>query len=764
MVLLRRSLLADDSLKGAAWCTAHSALIDGWLAGLLDGAAGTGVDGVALVAVGGYGRSELCPESDIDVMLVHDRRSDVGEVADRVWYPIWDEAIHLGHSVCTVREALELAADDLDTATALLSARHVAGDRRLSTQLADGGRGQWERKSKRWLTELGGRVELRHELAGEVAFLLEPDLKDGYGGLRDVHALGWAQASRLFLLDDDALRLGDAYGVLLDARVELQRRTRRPGNALVLEEQDAVAVALGDADADALMHRVAEAARRIAWTSDDTWRRIRSSLRGPLGRAATRTRSLGGGVALRDGEVHVDTVPVTSFGPALALRAGLAAAVHHTVIDSESLVRLGAATVVPPEPWPEEVRAPFVELLLTGTPAIRVIEALDQRGVWEAIVPEWRAVRARPQRNPYHRYTVDRHLLETVANAARLAGGVDRPDLLVVAALLHDLGKGFSGDHTEVGVGLARRVGGRMGYPEADLSVLAALVEHHLLLADVATHRDLDDQLTIDRVATTLGSPVLLRLLAALTEADSLATGPSAWGNWKAQLVGQLVERVEHRLAGGELAAVVDDSFPTPAQLARLAAGGRCIEVSDSTLTVINDDRPGMFSRVAGVLALHGLDIIDAAAHSTEDGRALAQFRVHDPVRQAAPWDRVRADVDLALDGRLALHARVSERADRYAHRRLASAGLATTRVSFDDGASAEATVIDVLAADGIGVLYRVTRALLELDLDIRSARAETRGHQAIDAFYVRDAGGAKLGDGPARAEIARAILHSLAE
>ena len=764
MVLLRQSLLADDSLKGAAWCTAHSALIDGWLAGLLDGAAGTGVDGVALVAVGGYGRSELCPESDIDVMLVHDRRSDVGEVADRVWYPIWDEAIHLGHSVCTVREALELAADDLDTATALLSARHVAGDRRLSTQLADGGRGQWERKSKRWLTELGGRVELRHELAGEVAFLLEPDLKDGYGGLRDVHALGWAQASRLFLLDDDALRLGDAYGVLLDARVELQRRTRRPGNALVLEEQDAVAVALGDADADALMHRVAEAARRIAWTSEDTWRRIRSSLRGPLGRAATRTRSLGGGVALRDGEVHVDTVPVTSFGPALALRAGLAAAVHHTVIDSESLVRLGAATVVPPEPWPEEVRAPFVELLLTGTPAIRVIEALDQRGVWEAIVPEWRAVRARPQRNLYHRYTVDRHLLETVANAARLAGGVDRPDLLVVAALLHDLGKGFSGDHTEVGVGLARRVGGRMGYPEADLSVLAALVEHHLLLADVATHRDLDDQLTIDRVATTLGSPVLLRLLAALTEADSLATGPSAWGNWKAQLVGQLVERVEHRLAGGELAAVVDDCFPTPAQLARLAAGGRCIEVSDSTLTVINDDRPGMFSRVAGVLALHGLDIIDAAAHSTEDGRALAQFRVHDPVRRAAPWDRVRADVDLALDGRLALHARVSERADRYAHRRLASAGLATTRVSFDDGASAEATVIDVLAADGIGVLYRVTRALLELDLDIRSARAETRGHQAIDAFYVRDAGGAKLGDGPARAEIARAILHSLAE
>src|ERR1700730_16344102 len=179
MILERGPLLANDTLRGAAWCRAHSALVDSWLAGLLDEATDGATGGLALVAVGGYGRAELCPHSDIDVMLVHQRHPEVAAVADRVWYPIWDKGLHLGHSVCTVREALELASDDLDTATALLSARQVAGDETLTAQLAMGARSQWEKRSRPWLADLAAEVGRRHSKAGEVAFHLEPDLKEG---------------------------------------------------------------------------------------------------------------------------------------------------------------------------------------------------------------------------------------------------------------------------------------------------------------------------------------------------------------------------------------------------------------------------------------------------------------------------------------------------------------------------------------------------------------------------------------------------------
>ena len=266
--LERGPLLADDTLTGTPWCERHSALIDAWLVSLFEPPGG-GTEGVALVAVGGYGRSELCPQSDLDVMLLHAGRRDIATIAERIWYPIWDTGMKLGHSVSTVREALTLADSDLDSATALLSARHIAGDASLTDELESRARQQWEQRSKRVLTDLANRVDARHAQAGEVAFMLEPDLKEGRGGLRDVHSLHWAQAARNVLFEHDDASLRAAYAVLLDARVELHRRTRRPTNVLALQEQDGVAAALGARDADALMGDIAAAARSIAWTSDD---------------------------------------------------------------------------------------------------------------------------------------------------------------------------------------------------------------------------------------------------------------------------------------------------------------------------------------------------------------------------------------------------------------------------------------------------------------------------------------------------------------
>jgi [protein-PII] uridylyltransferase len=766
--LERGPLLADETLTGSRWCTRHSALIDDWLTSLFEQAAlgAGGGDGCALVAIGGYGRSELCPQSDLDVMLVHAGRRDIATIAERVWYPVWDAGLKLGHSVSTVREAITLAESDMDSATSLLSARHLAGDPALTEELSAKAHRQWEQKARKWLNELANRVDVRHAQAGEVAFMLEPDLKEGRGGLRDVHSLQWAETAREVLVEHDAAVLDAAYAVLLDARVELHRRTGRPSNVLALQEQDAVAAALGVADADVLMAHIASAARTIAWTSDETWHRVRSALRtprGPLGRVG-RDRPLSAGLVMRNGDVHLDASARPAEDSLLLLRAAATAARSGTVIDRMSLDRFVGEAPALPDPWPRAAREHLVHLLLAGAPAISVIEALDHRDLWVRILPEWEPVRSRPQRNAYHRFTVDRHLLETVARAAQFAGRVDRPDLLVLAALLHDLGKRDTGDHVEVGVDLARTIGTRLAFSPADVDVLAELVRNHLLLSEVALRRDLDDPATSARVAEQVSSVDALQLLAALTEADSLATGPAAWGPAKAQLVALLVERVTHVLEGGEPAGIIVPVFPSEPQLARLAQLGTVIDHGGEVLTVMTDDRAGVFSKVSGVLALHGLDVLSASAHSTEEGRALAEFHVQDPVRDAAPWDRVERDLLRAFDGRLALHARVADRARAYAGRQRSPAPWRprTAIVKFDNDASLAATVIDVHASDGIGVLYRITRALADLDVDIRSARVQTLGAQVVDAFYVRDRRGQKITDSETMAEIERAIVHSL--
>jgi [protein-PII] uridylyltransferase len=754
-------LAADNSLVGRALCDAWTAEVDRWLGELVELAVeGTEPRGVALVAVGGYGRAELSLQSDIDVLLLHRGRADIGQLADRLWYPIWDARMKLGHAVRTVKEALALAAHDLDTATSLLQVRHLAGDRSLTDELVHKAELQWRKRSKRWLGSLSDRVRARHASAGEVAFLLEPDLKEGRGGLRDVHALGWAQAARSILWDTDQASLHAAYETLLGARVELHRRTRRPGDRLLLQEQDGVAEALGWTDADELMRDVAQAARTIAWTSDDAWARIDSSLTGPLGRAR-RARDLGGGLLLRDGEVAIaDDVDVAG-DPAAALRAAAVAAAHATQLDRRALARLAAEAPAPAAPWSHATRAALIDLLASGPPAIVLLEALDQQGVWERYVPEWPSVRSKPQRNAYHRFTVDRHLWEAAVGAGALVGRVTRPDLLVLAGLFHDIGKGEPGDHTRNGERMLAAIGPRMGLDEHDTGVLVALCRHHLLLADVATRRDIDDPATIDGVARALASREVLGLLAALTEADSLATGSAAWSEWKAGLVRALVTRVDHVLGGGA-AREVSDEFPSAEQRALLAAGAQTIRTAGDRLTVVTPDRHGLFSRVAGVLSLHGLGVLDAAVAS-EGGWAIEVFRVESSFGPTFTWDRVVADLHLALAGRLAIRARLADRVRTYGDRRARQPADAEPEVRFDLDASEDATVVEVHATDGLGVLYRITSALADLDLDIVGAKVQTLGPQVVDSFFVRSSDGAKLADPAVLTEIERALLHALA-
>ncbi len=529
---------------------------DRWLAGLLGAE-----PGVALVAVGGYGRKELLPGSDLDVLLLHDGREGIAKIADRIWYPVWDSGARLDHAVRTVPQARRVARSDLKVALGLLNARHVAGDPDLTNSLREGALEDWRSNAKTRLAELKELHEERTRLHGELAFLLEPDLKESRGGQRDVHAIQAIAAA--WVAPAPGPRVRAAYEQILDARHVLHEVTGRHMDRLVLEEQDEVARTLGLLDGDALLRQLAGAGRTVAYAVDHAFRQAdRAGGRRGLGvrmrRGKPERRPLADGVVEQDGEVVLARAAVPASDPVLILRAAAAAAQTGLPLAPRALARLADCPPLP-VPWPDDARDALVALLGAGPAAIGVWEALDQEGLVTVLIPDWERVRNRPQRNPLHRFTVDRHLVESAANAAALTRDVARPDLLLLTALLHDIGKGWPGDHSVSGEVVARDVARRVGLSEADSEIVAIAVRHHLLLPVVATRRDLDDPMTAQQVATAVGSRLLLDLLHALSIADGLATGPAAWNDWKAGLVADLVRRVTVVLDG--------EPMPEPAPL-----------------------------------------------------------------------------------------------------------------------------------------------------------------------------------------------------
>jgi [protein-PII] uridylyltransferase len=469
---------------------------------------------------------------------------------------------------------------------------------------------------------------------------------------------------------------------------------------------------------------------------------------------ATADRAVAPGVVLRDGVVELAPGADPGADPGLALRTAAAAARAGTSLGRRCLQRLAAE--VPEgvaDAWTDAARADLVGVLGSGRRAIDVLEALDQHGLLVRLVPEWAAVRCRPQRNAYHRFTVDRHLCEAAANAAAEGDDVDRRDLLLVGTWLHDIGKGFVGvrgdDHTVAGEAVIADVATRMGFPPADVDVLVAMVRHHLLLPDVATRRDLDDPSTVSAVAEAVGDRRLLTLLHLLTVADSQATGPAAWSDWKAGLVDELVARADRVLSG---AASSTAEFPAASDLAvvdRARAEGRLVVVADGrAATVAAADRPGLFCQVAGTLAIHGLDVLAARAWSSDDGMAVEHFDVQSPFGREPDWRAVQADLARAMNGELSIEARLADRARQYASRpTVRSATPPRTQVTVHSEASESATVVEVRAPDRIGTLYRITRVLAALGLDIRSAKVATVGNEVVDAFYVVDEAGDKVTD-----------------
>jgi [protein-PII] uridylyltransferase len=703
-------------------------------------------EGVALVAVGGYGRRELSPKSDLDLLLTFPRRCP-SDLADQVWYPLWDAGVKLGHAVRSVSDTLKLAKGDLDTATALLDTRPILGDERIATELVRSARKNWHRHGPAWLTALARAGSERHARFDDVAFAIEPDVKQGRGGLRDAQALRWAALAGS-TMNVDLSAIPDAVDSLTVVRNALHLVTARASDQVLIESIDEVAASAGFPDRDDMMAAVAAAARTISWASDEVFYDVDPKPTVRLDDPVVEANR--GRVRLRAG-VEVSDVALALHIAGVAARAGCR-------IDAQTLEQMADIDV--PTPWPADVRDAFIELLACGRAAIPVIEALDHAGVWTRLLPEWEPARSRPQHNPYHGYTVDRHLLETVAIAAKLTS--PRPDLLLLGALLHDLGKAYAGDHSVVGAEMVPQLVARMGFPPEDVETVAVLVREHLLLPDTAIRRDLDDPATLVAVAELVPRRETLSLLSALALADGQATGPTAWSDWKAKLVEELVTRVGGLLDGAEATEVVSDTpFSTEVlELAQSAPPGEIvIRGAGHQLTVTAPDRPGLFSRITGATALHGLDIRDARVGCV-DGVAVDELWVESTFGIDIPWDRVIEDVRSAVAGSLAIKARLAERANSYPARPVTHTLPPDIRIISDD--DAPTAIVEVVGPNSLGLLYRLSGAFVEFGLDITRAMVTTVGHDVVDVFYVEDPGSFDLTNERSREELRLALLYAL--
>jgi [protein-PII] uridylyltransferase len=567
-----------------------------------------------------------------------------------------------------------------------------------------------------------------------------------------------------WLADRPHGQVDEAYRTLLDTRDALHVVTGRGRDRLGLEDHDAVAALLGHPDADSMVAVVGTAARTVSYAIDGTVRRAAQSQRARTLRVGPRRpvlKPLGFGLFEHDGEVVLGAHLDSSRDPILVLRAAVAAARRGLPLAPATLANLAAHSPAIATPWSPLARSLLVDLLAAGPGLIPVWEGLDLAGLVDDWFPEWAAVRSRPQRNAVHRHTVDRHLIETVVHATGLLRDVERPDLLLLAALLHDIGKvAGAHDHSLVGAPLAASAVRRLGLDESDVEVVELLTREHLTLIDLATRRDPTDGQTVSAVSQAVGGRRdVLELLRALTEADACAVGAAAWTDWRAKLLRQLTDGA--RAALGDAAAPIapeeeDHDLLPPQIVAAVATGEPHVVVHPIggayRIDVFDRDRLGLFADTAGLLAGYGL-IVRTARVRTQEGIAANQWQVDSPGGDSP-------DAAAIARGLLRLGEGDREPLQALERRRMVTAGsvaaglvdggsTAPTRAMVVPHASQDSTVFEIRAHDRPGLLHEVGMTFARAGLTVHSAHIATYAGQTLDTFYVSEFGGRTLS--PAR-------------
>jgi [protein-PII] uridylyltransferase len=804
----------------------------------------------ALVAVGGYGRRDLCLHSDIDALILFDSRvpSSAKNMAEDVFYPLWNLGFDLGHGIRSVKDCLGLASENLEALTSLMDARFICGESRLYLGLME----RLEKKVlpkkgltlSRWLEE---QNQMRMAVFGDASSLLEPNLKEGIGGLRDYHHLLWLAKAFFHLrtpkdLEYSGILSHKEYAGLEShlkfihlVRNHLHRESARKNDRLTFGHQERIAKALAFEDQDDLlaveqflsqlhasMASIKSLHRSFVFTHFADSRR-----NGP---GSARSESLNAPFHTEQGEIDFPSATRILSDPLLLLDifvVGVNAGCPLS-LESKRLVREFSYLVDDSFRTSDRAARGFLSILNAAN-AFEALDQMQETGFLCAFVPEFEPVQDRVQFDDYHLFPVGRHLLQTVRNLKSLQQERDilltdilldlpDPEPLFVAALFHDIGK-TGKDHAAKGAVLASDILKRFGYDRKKLDDVYFLVQHHLLLAETATRRDLNDEKIVVHCAGVVGTIERLKMLYLLSWADGRATGPRAWNDWIANLVLELFFKVLHILERGELATpdasrrmrqslqrvrrligdrlspadreTIFDVMPpnylieiSPQAIGRhitlyeslRQAGAKgfesafCLEAlaepSSGTceVTFLARDRAGLFSDVAGVMALNNINILSARIYTWRDGTAVDIFTVTpplDPIRAEEIWERIKGDLAETFQGRLPLSERLQQKAEPTILSRKKTLAR-QTHVIVDNQSSDFFTLVEVFTDDRIGLLYRITHTLFTLGIDIRIAKISTKADQVADVFYVLDLEGQKVMEQGKVEKIRDALLQEL--
>ena len=808
-----------------------------------------------VAAQGGYGRGELNPQSDIDLLVLfpHKITPYVEVVTEKVLLSLYDARLQVGHAVRTVRDCVRLAGEDWKVKTSLIDVRSICGDRPLYDDLARAlDREVKARGTARFLRQTVAASEERHHEYGDSIYLLEPHLKMGQGGLRDLHTAMWVAKIKFKLADlrelvvkgiinaGELRELEQARDFLFRVRNALHFVANSHQDQLTFEFQEVIAASLGYSDARQDGPRGVERFMKDYYLNAAAITRfadivIERALQQPtpyrlLGRMIAR--NIRDGVQIAGKQLGVTRSSIVTEDPTNLVRLFADAQRHGVKLSPglADLIRANADRVSDDVRNDPEVIDAFMAILRAPARVYETLLDMHKLGVLGALIPEWAHLLCLVQHDLYHIYTVDEHSLMGIRELERLRAGehatsaplltqamreVDKVELLYLGMMLHDVGKGLGGGHSEKGAKFARAIADRLKFNEDDANELEFMVRYHLMMSHLAQRRDLGDDRLVIEFARRIGTPEALRRLYLLTYADMKAVGPKVWNNWKDMLLGEAYMRVQEVFArglepedraeriarirerviaaaraerGDEIADGVArflDTMPATYELSTpeglIAEHAALVERAKSDglatglthypacefseFTVATRDRPGLFAMLSGVLAASNMNIVGARIATSIDGIALDAFRVshlerREIVLDEERWARV---LDLLRDV-LAGRKRIDEviaRAERPGVLSRKFTPRVATEVVIDNSVSSERTVVDVYTHDRIGVLYRIARTFFRLGLDIHIAKITTNVDQVLDVFYVSESDGQKSARSD---EIREALLDALSE
>ena len=787
---------------------------------------------LSVLAVGGYGRAEMAPHSDVDLLFLTPWKITpwAESVIETMLYMLWDLKLKVGHSSRTVRDCIRLGREDITIRTALLESRFIAGDQPLAHDLDNSLWSELFRNSGPEFIEakLKERAE-RHRRQGGQRYVLEPNVKEGKGGLRDLQTLYWigkylnrvsdpaGLVTAGLFTQDEFDTFNRAENFLWAVRCHLHYMCKRPMDQLTFDLQVEVAARMGYHDSggrravevfmqDYFRHatRVGELTRVFLTQLEARHAKPEAGL---IGMFRRKKKIL---PIFRVVQGRIDIADTRKFlSDKLNLLRVFEEALRTGYLIHPNIMRIIAANLhlidddMRDDPEAQRI---FLDLMLKHGNPERALRRMNELGVLGAFIPEFEPIVAMMQFNVYHHFTVDEHIIQCISTLAQiergelveelpltsgiLKAGVSRR-VIFVALLLHDIGKGRPEDHSILGAQIARRVAPRLGLNDEECETVEWLVRYHLLMSDMAQKRDIGDPRTVRDFAKAVKTRKRLDLLTVLTVCDIRGVGPGTWNNWKAQLIRQLYQQTAEALDGGlenvnrerrenEAKRMLREALPdwdardlrtelgrhyapywqglmtdTQATFARMLRDLPDNEIRidlhpdparDATRACFAlADHPGIFSRLAGALALVGANVVDARTYTSKDGYATAVFWVQDS--DGHPYEvtrlpRLSQMIDKTLKGEVLPRAAL---ADRDKVKKREREFRFPTHITFDNEGSEIYTIIEVDTRDRPGLLYDLTRTLAANNIYIASAVIATFGAQVVDAFYVKDMFGLKL-------------------